>query len=157
MEFVIFHVQIQSQTENLLIFLDSHQSFFLSFFLSFSFFLLEFIFHPKRYAGPEVFSRMLVKKTEGDIEGLQKSDVYSFAITLWETLSRKIPWEHLDSESIQQAVTSGNRPSLDTIKLKGGSQENVKALLIGILKRCWSENIQERPRFDEIIKALNIV
>ena len=114
-------------------------------------------FHPKRYAGPEVFSRILVKQTEGDIEGFQKSDVYSFAITLWEILSRKAPWESLDAEGIQQTVTSGNRPSLDEITLRGKDQEKVKELLFGILKRCWSQNIYERPHFDEIIKSLNIM
>jgi len=100
---------------------------------------------------------MLVKQTEGDIEGLQKSDVYSFAITLWEILSRKAPWESLNPEGIQQAVTSGNRPSLDEINLNGQDQENVKELLIGIMKRCWSQNVHERPHFVDIIKALNIV
>jgi len=100
---------------------------------------------------------MLVKQTEGDFEGLQKSDVYSFAITLWETLSRMTPWGSLEPEGIQLAVCSGERPSLDEINLKGNDQENVKELLVGILKRCWSQNIYERPHFVEIIKALNIV
>jgi len=45
-----------------------------------------------RYTAPEVFGRMLANTTEILIEDEMKSDVYSFALILWEMMARKIPW-----------------------------------------------------------------
>jgi len=45
-----------------------------------------------RYTAPEVFGRLTANATSIPIEDEMKSDVYSYAIILWEMMSRKIPW-----------------------------------------------------------------
>jgi len=45
-----------------------------------------------RYTAPEVFGRMLSNVTTATIEHEKKSDVYSYALILWELMTRKIPW-----------------------------------------------------------------
>ena len=61
-----------------------------------------------RYAAPEVLAsgRLLVAN---DAETDKKSDVYSFAIVLWEMLTRQIPWDGLTKEQIESNVRSGLR------------------------------------------------
>ena len=61
-----------------------------------------------RYAAPEVLAsaRLLVFN---DADTDKKSDVYSFAIVLWEMLTRQIPWDGLTKEQIESNVRSGLR------------------------------------------------
>jgi len=46
-----------------------------------------------RYTAPEVFGRMMTNVTVS-IEDEMKSDVYSYAIILWEMMARRDPWEN---------------------------------------------------------------
>jgi len=45
-----------------------------------------------RYTAPEVFGRVSISAAEIVIEDEMKSDVYSYALILWEMMARKIPW-----------------------------------------------------------------
>jgi len=45
-----------------------------------------------RYTAPEVFGRVSISAAEIMIEDEMKSDVYSYALILWEMMTRKIPW-----------------------------------------------------------------
>jgi len=47
-----------------------------------------------RYAAPEVFGRLTANATSVTIEDEMKNDVYSYAIILWEMMTRKIPWSN---------------------------------------------------------------
>jgi len=47
-----------------------------------------------RYTAPEVFGRMTSSITTATIEHEMKSDVYPYALILWEMMTRKIPWAH---------------------------------------------------------------
>jgi len=45
-----------------------------------------------RYTAPEVFGKVMTNLTNISIEDEMKGDVYSYAVILWEMMSRKIPW-----------------------------------------------------------------
>jgi len=47
-----------------------------------------------RYTAPEVFGRMSTNIATVAVDDEMKSDVYSFAIILWQMMTRKIPWAH---------------------------------------------------------------
>jgi len=47
-----------------------------------------------RYTAPEVFGRMTSNLTTVTVEDEMKSDVYSYAVILWEMMTRKLPWAH---------------------------------------------------------------
>ena len=47
-----------------------------------------------RYTAPEVFGKVMTNLSNISIEDEMKGDVYSFAIILWELMSRKTPWAH---------------------------------------------------------------
>jgi len=47
-----------------------------------------------RYTAPEVFGKLASNIGNVSIEYEMKGDVYSFALIIWEMMSRKIPWAH---------------------------------------------------------------
>ena len=61
-----------------------------------------------RYAAPEVLASACLL-VSNDAETDKKSDVYSFAIVLWEMLTRLVPWDGLTKEQIESNVRSGLR------------------------------------------------
>lgn len=63
-----------------------------------------------RYAAPEVLANAhLGASTDPEVD--KKSDVYSFAIIIWELLTRKVPWNGLKREEIEISVRRGVRVS----------------------------------------------
>jgi len=61
-----------------------------------------------RYAAPEVFATSLLQISP-DSETDKKSDVYSFAIVLWEMVTRKVPWDGMTKDQIEASVRNGLR------------------------------------------------
>jgi len=47
-----------------------------------------------RYTAPEVFGRVTTNLTTVTVEDEMKGDVYSYAVVLWELMTRKLPWAH---------------------------------------------------------------
>ena len=45
-----------------------------------------------RYTAPEVFGKVMANLNNISIEDEMKGDVYSYAVILWEMMTRKIPW-----------------------------------------------------------------
>jgi len=45
-----------------------------------------------RYTAPEVFGKVTTNLINTSIEDEMKGDVYSYAIILWEMMTRKTPW-----------------------------------------------------------------
>jgi serine/threonine protein kinase len=75
------------------------------------------------------------------------SDVYSFAIVLWELCTLQIPLaEFADMEEVERRVAKGNwRPSTTWIPSK---------TLRGLIKDCWNRDPKARPDFVSIEKTL---
>jgi len=47
-----------------------------------------------RYTAPEVFGKVMTNIGSFSIEEEMKGDVYSYAVILWEMMTRKTPWAH---------------------------------------------------------------
>jgi serine/threonine protein kinase len=95
------------------------------------------------YMAPEVMALM-------DFD--YSSDVYSFAIILWEMLTGQEPYP--DAEDYQSlynmVVIEGVRPPLNE---SAAIPEEIKPLL----EKCWHADLTLRPNFDKIIRALENV
>ncbi|XP_013881212.1 receptor-interacting serine/threonine-protein kinase 2 isoform X1 [Austrofundulus limnaeus] len=75
-----------------------------------------------------------------------KHDMYSYAIIMWEVLSRKIPFEEVTNPmKIMFSVLRGNRPdtSLENLSADIPSRET----LISLMTCGWTSNPDERPSF----------
>jgi len=77
----------------------------------------------------------------------ESSDVYSFAVILWELMTLKYPWEELSSpvQIVVQVAFLHRRPKLPTW---------VPSNAVQLLQRCWHKDPDERPGFPEILELL---
>ena len=76
------------------------------------------------------------------------SDVYSFAIIVWEMLTRKIPFGDLTENPIKlikNIINSNLRPPIPP---------SCPAILTKVLQQCWSENPDARPTLLVVIDTL---
>jgi serine/threonine protein kinase len=75
------------------------------------------------------------------------ADVYSFAIVLWQLLTREHPFA--DKSTFEAAATvameKGRPPFPD------GTPPSIQELI----ESCWAHNPEDRPQFDDIIASLN--
>ncbi|KAK8836560.1 hypothetical protein M9Y10_037493 [Tritrichomonas musculus] len=76
-------------------------------------------------------------------------DIYAFSILAYEVITGKDPYDHGDKHvfSISQDIISGDRPNL--------SLDDITDPMKDLLLRCWSEDVADRPSFDEIFKTLS--
>jgi len=89
------------------------------------------------YAAPE-----LPTATHG-----KKVDVFSFAVIMWELVSRQKPWTHLShSWQIAERIASGERLPLPQ-----------DCPLLSLINYCWKLDPDERPTFTEIYTSLENV
>jgi serine/threonine protein kinase len=103
-----------------------------------------------RYAAPEVLSSFRLQ-TSTDPEVDKKSDVYSFAIIIWELLVRKIPWDGYNGEQIEQNVRAGMRPDVP----KNDDTDQARTILIDLMQACWQDAPATRPSFQQIHSKLS--
>lgn len=92
------------------------------------------------WTAPELFQ---------DSEVTEKIDVYSYAIVLWEIISRAKPWTGKHSMKIINAVVLGERPPINNIP--ADTPPVLKSLMIS----CWDPKPENRPSFVEIISRLD--
>lgn len=90
------------------------------------------------YTAPEILAK---------IDYDEKSDVYSYAILLWEMLTKTHPFENKKNEDIYDFVVICNwRPTIPKECPKG---------LKNLIENCWSKNQNERYSFDEIVSMFS--
>ena len=92
----------------------------------------------KGYCAPEV----LRQEAYGT-----KSDVFSFAIILFEAVSCRSAKKFLKGLQQKSLSVSYLVPELNS------QVKSNKAMRI-LIEKCWAEKPQDRPTFDEIIEAL---
>jgi serine/threonine protein kinase len=79
----------------------------------------------------------------------EKSDVYSFAIVLWEIWHGGVPWRGLQPMQImRKVVDKGERPPVPA-----GMPSKLRELMV----RAWSGDPGGRPPFQEIVSEVRIV
>jgi len=103
-----------------------------------------------RYAAPEVIANFqIMMSTDPEVD--KKSDVYSYAIIIWELLTRRIPWDGLNRDQIEANVRNGVRPD---IPANDGSDQ-AKTILIDLMTSCWQPSHNSRPSFQQIHNKLS--
>lgn len=77
----------------------------------------------------------------------EKADVFSFGVILWELATRKPPYYGIDGQVVsQRVVKEGLRPKI--------SEKEAPGPFLDLMKRCWAEDPERRPKFEEIIREL---
>lgn len=76
----------------------------------------------------------------------EKSDAYSFGICLYEIMSGQRAYAMFTSSFYNDLICNGTRPSIS---------ESIPPILSSLMQKCWAQNPDERPSFDEIQKLLN--
>ena len=78
----------------------------------------------------------------------EKSDVYSYAIVLWEIYDRGIPWSGLmPAQIISKVIVKHARPPVPK-----GMPANLRTLMC----RCWAHKPDKRPTFAEVVKEVAV-
>ncbi|XP_020579904.1 protein kinase and PP2C-like domain-containing protein isoform X2 [Phalaenopsis equestris] len=118
-------------------------------------------FHKKNMVGTLIY--MAPEILRKDIH-TEKSDVYSFAISINELLTGVVPYTDLRAEAqahtvlemnyteqqlIAAVVSEGLRPVL--VQFRSG----LPASLMALIQRCWDSNPVFRPSFNDITKELD--
>lgn len=77
-----------------------------------------------------------------------KSDVYSFAVTVWEIFSRgELPHSKLTDREVLAALEAGG--------LRLRAQKSMPASLRTLLDTCWQASPRDRPTFSQVAVALS--
>ncbi|XP_015763542.1 PREDICTED: integrin-linked protein kinase-like [Acropora digitifera] len=77
----------------------------------------------------------------------RSADMWSYAMILWELVTREVPFGHLSPMEVGMKVAlEGLRPSVPP----GMSSQMTKLVSI-----CWNNDPAKRPRFDQILPILN--
>lgn len=80
-----------------------------------------------------------------------KADVFSFAITLWQLLTRDQPYSGDRQHVIYAVVAHELRPQLHEHAVFSGERGQLYSAL---LSRCWSSRPQDRPSSEELLDLL---
>lgn len=92
-----------------------------------------------RWMAPEAFSTTRWPVTK-------RSDVYSFAIVLWEIVSTQVPFQAMTTMQAAIAISlKGLRPSIPT---------HCHPQLKQLMEQCWVGNPEHRPDFSDIVMVL---
>ncbi|KAJ1699653.1 hypothetical protein LUZ63_008165 [Rhynchospora breviuscula] len=76
----------------------------------------------------------------------EKSDVYSFAVILWELMTLQQPWSNLNPAQVVAAVGfKGRRLDIPS---------DVNASVASLIQSCWADESWKRPSFSSIMDSL---
>ncbi|KAJ8602147.1 hypothetical protein CTAYLR_003495 [Chrysophaeum taylorii] len=80
-----------------------------------------------------------------------KSDVYSYAIVVWEILTRDVPWEGQNQARIALGVVyKKQRPPVPSASWERG----IPPELVDLMQDCWQHHPEDRPDFKLIVARL---
>eukprot|EP01127_Copromyxa_protea_P010497 TRINITY_DN2552_c0_g2_i1.p1 TRINITY_DN2552_c0_g2~~TRINITY_DN2552_c0_g2_i1.p1 ORF type:complete len:1280 (+),score=216.70 TRINITY_DN2552_c0_g2_i1:44-3883(+) len=74
-----------------------------------------------------------------------RADVYSFAIIMWELVTRKIPFSHLSSFAIPVSVIKGERPPIP---------KDINPNWKRLMTQSWNKSSKRRPPMSKVVKDL---
>ncbi len=91
------------------------------------------------WMAPELFIERGAKHTE-------KSDIYSYGVTLWEIASQKLPFSDAPSPHVATVwVAQGQREEIPA---------NTPALLTKAITWCWEQKKEQRPPAEKVVEML---
>ncbi len=78
-----------------------------------------------------------------------KSDLYMFALIMWEMLHAKLVWNQFNTAQANSKVLEGNLPDFEQSVLDTTPPE-----IIDFIKECLAHNPDQRPSFSEAAEKL---
>lgn len=75
----------------------------------------------------------------------EKSDVWSWAVTVWECITRSAPFADLTNVNVIMAVTGGKHLPIPT---------NCSPTLAKLMTSCWDKDPSKRPTFEYILQSV---
>lgn len=79
----------------------------------------------------------------------EKSDVFSFGVTMFEIIARERPWALKDSMDVVFRVCSGERMSIRHLAPWDQSMQQ-------IMIRCWAQTPEQRPSMKEVLEWVEV-
>ncbi|EMD31549.1 hypothetical protein CERSUDRAFT_162781 [Gelatoporia subvermispora B] len=81
----------------------------------------------------------------------KESDVYSFAITIWEIYTNQIPFHNSRIDgTVMRSILSGQRPSRPEREASNGLDDDLWSLL----QVCWSDQRSKRPSIRSVLYCM---
>ncbi len=79
----------------------------------------------------------------------ESADVYSFGIIAWEIMTRRQPFDDIDSIFALpgKIVMEGKRPNIS---------EDIPGHILRIIQTSWDQNPLKRPSFQQISKEISV-
>jgi serine/threonine protein kinase len=81
-------------------------------------------------------------------DSLLKSDVYSFAMTCYEVVTGKYPFDGIKDNALLEQIEAGVRP-----ELPGELDDGLR----GVITSCWDTDPNNRPNFESICYVLDYI
>ncbi|XP_038058364.1 uncharacterized protein LOC119729727 [Patiria miniata] len=75
-----------------------------------------------------------------------KSDIFSYAVVIWELITGKVPHEEKDVLEILKAV----RENKERLKIPSECPDSLADLMV----RCWDADYRHRPSMEEVLQRL---
>jgi serine/threonine protein kinase len=105
-----------------------------------------------KWMAPELYDGWNDNKQPVDVKPAKrypfKPDVYSFAITCYEILTGRLPFEGAYQSKVRTMVKEGIRPELP---------ENCPSELKTLITKCWDGDPEQRPTFPDIYTNLRCI
>ncbi|KAG0562845.1 hypothetical protein KC19_9G175700 [Ceratodon purpureus] len=101
--------------------------------------------HRPRWMPPEIIEQYNVVQPSDDM--LMQADVYTFAMTCYEVITGKYPFDGVRGKALPEKIMAGERPELP---------KDLDQDLKGLITKCWHANPEQRPCFQEICYVLNV-
>ncbi|CEM03584.1 unnamed protein product [Vitrella brassicaformis CCMP3155] len=114
-----------------------------------------------RWAAPEIVDMSTGRTTET----LKQADVFSFAVVMYEVLTRRLPYADLDDLAVIFFIQQGGRPTTPYFKDRHGNNHprhpdaysvpsECPQEVVQLMEECWHEQATKRPKFPEITRRL---
>lgn len=92
--------------------------------------------YTSRYTAPEILF---------NAEYTKKSDTYSFSLIIYRIITDEEPFQFPHVSDFLQFIKEGYRPKFD---------KTIPDFYKELIEKCWSEEPDDRPSFDEIVEIL---
>ncbi|CAD8077247.1 unnamed protein product [Paramecium sonneborni] len=100
--------------------------------------LLHFYTNKSGFTSPE-----LITQRGQVISGSQEGDIYSVGMIMYEMFEKKVPFEGLQLQNVQECLNKAVRPKIES-----------KSLMDDIIRWCWQQDFDKRPKVDQLLNVI---